>query len=58
MRHITLLLHLEVGLGLLVFNAAFNNISAISWLLVVLVEEIGVPRGNHDLLQSLTSFIA
>jgi hypothetical protein len=31
----------------MVFNATFNNIPAISWLLVVLVEETGVPRGNH-----------
>jgi hypothetical protein len=25
----------------------FNNISVISWLSVLLVEEIGVPRENH-----------
>ena len=29
------------------FNATFNNISAISWLSVLLVEEIGVPGENH-----------
>jgi hypothetical protein len=28
-------------------NATFNNISVISWWLVSLVEEIGVPGGNH-----------
>jgi hypothetical protein len=29
------------------FNATFNNISVISWLSVLLVEETGVPRENH-----------
>jgi hypothetical protein len=28
----------------MVYNATFNNISAISWRSVLLVEEIGVPR--------------
>jgi hypothetical protein len=28
----------------MVFNATFNNISAISWWSVLLVEETGVPR--------------
>jgi hypothetical protein len=37
----------------MVFNATFNNISAISWLSVVLVEETGVPRENHG---SVTSY--
>jgi hypothetical protein len=27
----------------MVFNATFNNISVISWLSVLLVEETGVP---------------
>ena len=31
----------------LVFNATFNNISAISWWSVLLVEETGVPGENH-----------
>jgi hypothetical protein len=31
----------------MVFNATFNNISAISWRLVLLVKEIRVPRENH-----------
>ena len=31
----------------MVFNATFNNISAISWWSVLLVEETGVPRENH-----------
>ena len=30
-----------------VFNATFNNISVISWQLVLLVEETGGPRENH-----------
>ena len=29
------------------FNATFNNISAISWRPVLVVEEAGVPRENH-----------
>ena len=30
------------------FNSTFNNISVISWQSVLLVKEIGVPRGeNH-----------
>jgi len=31
----------------MVFNATFNNISVISWLSVLLVEETGVPGENH-----------
>jgi hypothetical protein len=31
----------------MVFNATFNNISAISWWTVLLVEEIGVLGENH-----------
>ena len=34
----------EVGIGVMVFNATFHNISVISWLSVLLVEEAGV---NH-----------
>jgi hypothetical protein len=30
-----------------VFNATFNNISAISWGAVLLVEKTGGPRENH-----------
>jgi hypothetical protein len=30
-----------------VFNATFNNISVISWLLVLLVEETRVSGENH-----------
>ena len=31
----------------MVFNATFNNISVISWLSVLLVEETGVPGENQ-----------
>jgi hypothetical protein len=31
----------------MVFNATFNNISAISWLPILLVVETGVPGENH-----------
>jgi hypothetical protein len=31
----------------MVFNDTFNNISVISWLSVLLVEETGVPGENH-----------
>jgi hypothetical protein len=31
----------------MVFNATFNNITVISWLWVLLVEETGVPGENH-----------
>ena len=31
----------------MVFNATFNNISAISWRSDLLVEETGVPGENH-----------
>ena len=33
--------------GFMVFNATFNNISVISWLSVLLMEETGVPEENH-----------
>ena len=31
----------------MVFKATFNNISVISWMSVLLVEETGVPGENH-----------
>jgi hypothetical protein len=31
----------------MVFNATFNNISVISWQLVLLVEVTGIPGENH-----------
>ena len=39
---------LRLGLGLMVFNTTFNNISVILWRSILLVEEIGVPRENHQ----------
>ena len=33
---------------LMVFNVTFKSISVISWQSVLLVEEIGVPRENHQ----------
>ena len=33
---------------LIVFNATFNNISVISWRSILLVEETGGPRENHQ----------
>jgi len=38
---------LRKGGWVMVFNATFNNISAISWRLVLFVEQIWVPRENH-----------
>jgi hypothetical protein len=46
------ILHIEsmnrVRVIVIVFNAAFNNISAISWRSVLLVEETEVPGENHQ----------
>ena len=36
-----------VWFGFMVLNATFNNISAISWRPVLVVEEAGVPGENH-----------
>ena len=36
-----------------VFNVTFNNISLISWLSVLLVEEIGVHGENHQVTDKL-----
>jgi hypothetical protein len=33
--------------GFMLFNVTFNNISFISWRLVLLVEETGDPGENH-----------
>ena len=38
---------LLLGVGFMVFNATFNNISVVSWSSVLLVGETGVPRENH-----------
>ena len=34
----------------MVFNATFNNISVISWWLVLLAEEARAPKENHRLV--------
>ena len=34
-------------MGVMVFNATFNNISVIPWWSVLLVEETGVTGENH-----------
>jgi len=36
----------------MVFNATFNNISAIPWWSALLVEETGIPREIHRLAAS------
>jgi hypothetical protein len=35
------------GIGIMVFNTTFNNISVISWRSVLLVDETGVLGENH-----------
>jgi hypothetical protein len=37
----------KVRVRVIVFNATFNNISAISWRSVLLVEETGVSEENQ-----------
>jgi hypothetical protein len=39
---------------ILVFNATFSNISAISWRPVLVVEEAGVPEENHEIFHNIT----
>jgi len=36
-----------IRVRVVVFNATFNNISAISWRSVLLVEKTGVPEEDH-----------
>ena len=36
-----------IGLGIIVFNGTFNNISVISWQSVLLMEETGGLGVNH-----------
>jgi hypothetical protein len=50
------LLHIVLGVMVMVFNATFNNISVISWLSILLVEETVVPRVNYQ--PALTNFIS
>jgi hypothetical protein len=39
--------YIEEWVRVMVFNITFNNISVISWRLVLLVEETGLRRENH-----------
>jgi hypothetical protein len=41
--------YIDFLVDLMVFNATFNNISAILWQSVLLVEETEVPGENTDL---------
>jgi hypothetical protein len=43
----------QVGVRVMVFNTTFNNNSVISWQSVLLVEETGISRENH---QPLTNY--
>jgi len=46
------------GLRVMSFNGTFNNISVILLQSVLLVEETGVPRENHQpAVKSLTNLI-
>jgi hypothetical protein len=47
MRHTILSILQFIRVRIIVFNVTFNNISAISWRSVLLVEETGVPGENH-----------
>jgi hypothetical protein len=42
---------IEVRVRVIIFIVTFNNISAISWLSVLLVEQTGVPEKTTDLSQ-------
>ena len=42
----------RVIIRVMIFNTTFNNMSFISWLSVLLVEEIGVPSKTTDLSES------
>jgi hypothetical protein len=44
--------------GAIVFNVTFNNISVISWQLLLLVKEIGVPGENHPPVASHWQFLS
>jgi len=45
---------IRLGVSVMVFNAIFNNISAILWQSVLLVKETGVPGENHRHWQALS----
>ena len=50
-RWLTIMDRLRLRVMAMVFKATFNNISAISWWSVLLVEETGVPGETTDLPQ-------
>jgi hypothetical protein len=41
-----------IRVRVIVFKATYNNISAMSWREILLVEETEVPRENHRLVES------
>ena len=41
------IMHFRAGVMVMVFSATFNNISAISWRSILLVEKTGEPGENH-----------
>jgi hypothetical protein len=43
----TITMSCKYKVRVMMFNANFNNISAISWRSVLFVEETGVPGENH-----------
>ena len=43
----TITMSCKYKVRVMMFNATFNNISAISWRSVLFVEETGVPGENH-----------
>ena len=49
--HITFIPVLNIGIGVIVFNATFNNISAISWRSVLLVEETEYLEKSNEISQ-------
>jgi hypothetical protein len=46
----------KMGVRVMVFNATSNNISAISWWSILLVEETGVPMKIINLPQVTENF--
>ena len=50
-RWLTIMDRLRLRVMAMVFKATFNNISAVSWWSVLLVEETGVPGETTDLPQ-------
>jgi len=51
LKHSRTVIHVSVVWWFMVLNATFNNISVISWLSVLLVEDTRVPEKTTDLSQ-------